>query len=163
MLPQFDDMLKTLVGEPSVSSLSPDIDRSNLAVIEHLANWAEGLGFETELQTLPDAPKKGNLIATLPANAAPEDGNDERGGLVLAGHTDTVPYDEDKWQSDPFTITENDGLLYGLGACDMKGFFPTALEAITPFLTAKRTAPITIIACGTSLSMPCGPRALMSM
>ena len=37
VLPQFDDMLKTLVGEPSVSSLSPDIDRSNLAVIEHLA------------------------------------------------------------------------------------------------------------------------------
>ena len=114
-------MLRTLVGEPSVSSLSPEIDRSNLRVLEHLANWLDGLGFKTDLQTLPDAPHKGNLVATR--------GSGE-GGLVLAGHTDTVPYDETKWQSDPFTVTEQDDRLYGLGTCDMKGFFPVALEAV---------------------------------
>ncbi len=81
-------MLSTLVGEPSVSSLSAEIDRSNLRVLEHLANWLDGLGFQTELLTLPDAPHKGNLVATI--------GGGE-GGLVLAGHTDTVPYDETKW------------------------------------------------------------------
>ena len=158
MLPKFNDMLTTLVAEPSVSSTTPEIDRSNLKVIEHLATWTESLGFETQLLPLPDAPHKANLIATLPANATSE-GN-ERGGLVLAGHTDTVPYDENKWQSDPFKVTDTDDKLYGLGACDMKGFFPVALEAAMAFLDKKRTAPITIVATSDEESSMAGARYL---
>ena len=88
MLPTFHEMLTQLVAEPSVSSTSPDIDRSNLRVIEHLANWLDGLGFQTEVMPLPNRPDKANLIATLGASV-----NDGLGGLVLAGHTDTVPFD----------------------------------------------------------------------
>lgn len=44
------------------------------------------------------------------------------GGLLLAGHTDTVPFDDGRWTRDPFTLTEHDGKLYGLGTADMKGF-----------------------------------------
>jgi len=77
VLPEFDEMLSTLVAEPSVSSTSADIDRSNLRVIEHLANWLDGLGFATELMPLPDAPHKANLVATL-------GDRDAGGGLVLA-------------------------------------------------------------------------------
>lgn len=157
MLPEFDTMLQTLVAEPSVSSLTAEIDRSNLAVLEHLATWAEDLGFETELQTLPHAPHKGNLIATLPATTA---GASDDEGLVLAGHTDTVPYDEGKWQTDPFKITEQGDKLYGLGACDMKGFFPVSLNAITTFLDKPRKAPITIIATSDEESSMAGARYL---
>ena len=28
-------------------------------------------------------------------------------GLVLSGHTDTVPYDEGRWKYDPFRVTES--------------------------------------------------------
>lgn len=156
-LPQFDEMLQTLVGEESVSSLKPEIDRTNLRVIEHLANWLDGLGFETEIQKLPDAEHKGNLIATLPATTA--DANDTS-GLVLAGHTDTVPYDDGKWQTDPFKITQQDDKLYGLGSCDMKGFFPVALNAITSFLDKPRHAPITVIATSDEESSMAGARYL---
>ncbi len=158
MLPEFDEMLTTLVAEPSVSSTTADIDRSNLRVVEHLANWLDGLGFATELMPLPDAPHKANLVATLPANS-PGAGTD--GGLVLAGHTDTVPFDENKWQTDPFTITEADNRLYGLGACDMKGFFPVALQAVSTFLKHKRSAPVTIVATSDEESSMAGARYLV--
>ncbi|NKC00269.1 MAG: acetylornithine deacetylase [Pseudomonadales bacterium] len=147
-------MLTTLVSEPSVSSTTPDIDRSNLRVIEHLANWLDDIGFDTELMTLPDNPKKANLIASFGPTL------DEGGGLVLAGHTDTVPYDESKWQTDPFTITERDDKLYGLGSCDMKGFFPVALEAVTTFLDQDLKAPITIVATSDEESSMAGARYL---
>ncbi|HCO61323.1 MAG TPA: acetylornithine deacetylase, partial [Porticoccaceae bacterium] len=55
-----------------------------------------------------------NLIATLGSGP---------GGLVLAGHTDTVPCDEGLWRQSPFELTERDNKLYGLGICDMKSFF----------------------------------------
>lgn len=49
------------------------------------------------------------------------------GGLLLAGHTDTVPFDDGRWTRDPFTLTEHDGKLYGLGTADMKGFLRLSL------------------------------------
>ena len=150
-LPPFDEMLTKLVAEPSVSSLTPDIDRSNLAVLEHLANWLDGLGFQTQLMPLPDAPHKANLVAKFGVGD---------GGLVLAGHTDTVPYDEAKWSSDPFAITEKDDKLYGLGSCDMKGFFPVALEAIETFLDQPLSAPITVVATSDEESSMAGARYL---
>jgi len=152
VLPEFDEMLTQLVSEPSVSSTQPDIDRSNLRVIEHLANWLVGLGFATELMPLPNAPHKANLIATL--------GSGE-GGLVLAGHTDTVPFDESKWQTDPFRVTAKDDNLYGLGTCDMKGFFPVALQAAQTFAGRKLSRPLTIVATSDEESSMAGARYLM--
>ena len=55
MLPKFVDMLNQLVAEPSISSTTAEIDRSNLRVVEHLANWLNDLGFATELMPLPRA------------------------------------------------------------------------------------------------------------
>lgn len=47
--------------------------------------------------------------------------------MLLAGHTDTVPFDDGRWTRDPFTLTEHDGKLYGLGTADMKGFLRLSL------------------------------------
>ena len=82
-------MLSQLVGAPSVSSTSADTDRSNMQVIEHLGNWLNDLGFRTKIMPLPGKLDKANLIATL--GPATRKG---KGGLVLACHTDTVPFDE---------------------------------------------------------------------
>ena len=149
-------MLSQLVGEPSVSSTSADIDRSNLRVIEHLGNWLNDLGFSTELMPLPGRPDKANLIAIL--GPAPREG---KGGLVLAGHTDTVPFDESLWQSDPFTLKDTDDVFYGLGSCDMKGFFPVALEAAATFAKGQLNAPLTIVATSDEESSMAGGRYLV--
>jgi acetylornithine deacetylase len=151
-LPKFQEMLTTLVGAPSVSCTCPDIDQSNLKVIEHLANWLDGMGFDTELMPMPDQPHKANLIARRGSGD---------GGLVLAGHTDTVPFDENLWQSDPFAITERDDRFYGLGTCDMKGFFPIALAAADRFADADLDRPLTIVATSDEESSMAGGRYLM--
>lgn len=148
--------MRTLIATPSVTCTDPAMDQGNLAVIEHLASWAETLGFRCEIMSV--APGKANLIATL---------GEGPGGLVFAGHTDTVPFDGAKWQSDPFTLTERDGRLFGLGTADMKGFFPLVLEAAEAAVAAVRRgetlkAPVIILAtCDEETSMA-GAKALVA-
>jgi acetylornithine deacetylase len=130
-------MIAALIAEPSMSAVSPQFDHSNRRVIDLLANWLDGLGFSIEIDPLVRQPNKANLIATLGRGA---------GGLVLAGHTDTVPYDLAAWRSDPFTLTERDGRLYGLGTSDMKAFFALAIEAARDLRASELSAPLIILA-----------------
>lgn len=145
------EMLKTLVGVPSVSCTDRERDQGNLGVLEHLGNWLGDLGFEVQLLPLPEKPGKGNLIAR---RGKGED------GLVLAGHTDTVPCDESLWRDDPFSLKERDGRFYGLGSCDMKGFFPLALAAAQRHVDSKFTRPLTIVATADEESSMDGARHL---
>jgi len=146
------DMLTELVAIPSMSSVSPEFDTGNRAVVERLAEWSEALGFTAEVLPLPGRPDKANLIATLGRG-------DE--GLVLAGHTDTVPCDEARWCYDPFTLTEAEGRLYGLGTCDMKGFFPLALEAARVLREHPPRQPLILVATADEESSMAGARALV--
>ena len=84
-VPPLMDLLRELIAAPSVSSVSPELDQGNLAVIDLLAGWLEDAGFAVEVAPIADCPGKANLIATLGTGP---------GGLVLSGHTDTVPYDQ---------------------------------------------------------------------
>ncbi len=129
--------LEKLINLPSISSATAALDMSNKAVIDHLAHQFEEFGFSCELIPCAADSSKFNLIATLGSGP---------GGLVLAGHTDTVPLDEKLWSVDPFRVTERDGKLYGLGITDMKGFFPIVMEAVKPLLDAKFREPIIVLA-----------------
>lgn len=142
--------LAQLVALPSVSCGVASWDMANLPVIELLANWFSDLGFNTQIMPLAQT-GKANLIATF--------GSGE-GGLVLAGHSDTVPYDANRWQSDPFQLTEKDGKLFGLGATDMKGFFPVIIEAVKPFLDKPFKHPLIVLATADEESSMNGARAL---
>jgi acetylornithine deacetylase len=150
--PRVVDMLKTLIEEPSVSCTRAALDQSNLAVIHHLAGWLEDLGFSVEVMPLPNNSAKANMIARLGS------GN---GGLVLAGHTDTVPCDESLWTCNPFELADRDDRFYGLGTCDMKGFFPLAIDAARNLSAAELSAPLTILATSDEESSMAGARALM--
>ncbi|MFT7411532.1 MAG: acetylornithine deacetylase, partial [Oleispira sp.] len=126
---QLISRFQQLIAAPSISSALPEYDSSNKAVIDMLAEWLTPLGFDCEIMSVPKERfgevDKYNLIATLGSGP---------GGLVLSGHTDTVPCNPERWSSDPFKLTERDGKLYGLGTCDMKGFFALAIEAIENIL-----------------------------
>jgi acetylornithine deacetylase len=136
-VPDLVPLLRTLVETPSVSSTDARIDQSNQPVVDHLASWLEDLGFGIEIIPLPDQPAKSNLVATLGSGP---------GGLVFAGHTDTVPCDPQLWHSDPFAMTERDDRFYGLGTCDMKGFFALAIEALRGIRAEDLKEPLIIIA-----------------
>ena len=60
------------------------------------------------------------------------------GGLVLSAHTDVVAVEGQRWNGDPFRLSERDGRLYGRGTADMKGFVAAVLAAIG---TGPRRAP----------------------
>jgi acetylornithine deacetylase len=147
---RYRDHLQQLVALPSVSCAVPEWDMSNQKVIDYLANCFADLGFTTRVLPLAQQGKS-NLIATLGTGD---------GGLVLAGHSDTVPYDAGRWQSDPFTLTEKDGKLYGLGATDMKGFFPVIIEAVKPYLDQTFKHPLIVLATADEESSMSGARAL---
>ena len=151
MPPDVRAMLAQLVAIPSISSASPDWDHSNEAVVNRLAEWLAPLGFRNEILPVPGMPGKYNLVATLGSGP---------GGLVLSGHTDTVPYDDQRWQSDPFRLTEKDDRLYGLGTCDMKGFFALAIEAAREAAQQPLKQPLIILATADEESSMNGARAL---
>ncbi|MCJ8318649.1 MAG: acetylornithine deacetylase [Colwellia sp.] len=136
-LPNFTDALKQLIASTSISSTQSSWDQGNKEVITILATWFEQLGFEVKIQPVPDTDNKFNMLAKL--------GSGE-GGLLLAGHSDTVPFDENRWSSDPHKIIEKDNKFFGLGTCDMKGFFAFILQACKGLSEKSLTKPLYVLA-----------------
>ena len=109
------EILARLVAFPTVSR------SSNLALVDWLEDYLKSHGLVTGRQWNEDRTKAG-----LFAHAGPW----QPGGVVLSGHSDVVPVDGQAWTSDPWTVTERDGRLYGRGTCDMKGFDALAIWAV---------------------------------
>lgn len=151
--PALLEMIDALISTPSVSSVSPEFDQSNRAVIELLANWLADLGWGVEILPVDDGSDKANLIATLGSGP---------GGLVLAGHTDTVPYDAGRWQHDPFRLTRENNRLYGLGTSDMKAFLALAIEAANRFEAGQFREPLILVATADEESSMAGAQTLVN-
>ena len=108
-------------------------DQSNLALIECIADHLRSLQVPLRL-TYDDDRRKANLFATLgPATA---------GGLVLSGHTDTVPWDGQDWTVDPLGAELRDARLYGRGSADMKGWIGLVVAQAKAWLQADLPHPI---------------------
>ncbi|MGE8361738.1 acetylornithine deacetylase [Pseudomonas sp.] len=148
-LPSLKDQFAALIAAPSVSCTQPALDQSNRQVIDLLATWLGDLGFSCEMQEI--TPGKFNLLATYGSGP---------GGLVLAGHSDTVPFDESLWASDPLKLTETDDRWVGLGVCDMKGFFPLVIEAVRTLIDQPFKQPLLVLATCDEESSMSGARAL---
>jgi acetylornithine deacetylase len=116
-------------------SFNTESQRSNLELIQFCRDYLAGLGVESRLAPSADG-QKANLYATI--------GPKVEGGVILSGHTDVVPVAGQDWSSDPWTLTERYGKLYGRGACDMKGFDAIALALVPEMLAAPLKRPIHI-------------------
>ena len=121
------EMIDKLVSFDTVSR------HSNLPLIEFVEGYLQSHGVETTRVPNEDGTKS-NLYATVGPMAP--------GGVVLSGHTDVVPVDGQAWDTDPFTLTERDGKLFGRGACDMKSFSAIALALAPEMLRATMKRPI---------------------
>lgn len=148
--------LSTLIGHRTISSDNPNLDCGNRAAVEDLADRLEQAGFACTITPMPDRDDKVNLVARLGA----DDPTGEH-GLVFAGHIDTVPYDDNGWHSDPFSLTERDGRLYGLGTCDMKGFIAIAAAVASEYAAQKLAAPVSLLVSADEECGMDGARALL--
>jgi len=93
----------------------------NMNLIEFVRDILAQNGIQSTLLQ-DETGKKANLYATV--------GPADCGGVMLSGHTDVVPVDGQNWTKDPFRLTEENGLLYGRGTADMKGFDACAITAM---------------------------------
>lgn len=121
------EMIQRLIAFDTVSR------NSNLQLIHYVRDYLAGLGVQSTLVESPDG-NKANLFATV--------GPQVEGGVVLSGHTDVVPVDGQPWDTDPFTVVEKEGRLYGRGTCDMKAFSAVALAMVPDMLAAGLKRPI---------------------
>jgi len=121
------EILQALVGFDTTSR------GSNLALIEWVEAYLDRHGVPHRRAPSADGAKS-NLLATV--------GPMVDGGVVLSGHTDVVPVDGQAWTSDPFTLAERGGRLYGRGTCDMKGFLALALAAVPQLIAAAPKRPV---------------------
>lgn len=117
------DILARLVGFQTLSK------KSNLALIAWVEAYLSHHGVSAERIESDDG-ERTNLLARI--------GPAVEGGVVLSGQTDVVPVEGQTWQSDPFTLTERDGRLFGRGSCDMKGFIACALAALPAWCELAR-------------------------
>ncbi len=109
------ELMTKLISFPTVSR------DSNIPLIDWVAEYLASHGIESHRYIDPDQPKH-----ALFAHVGPW----KEGAIVLSGHTDVVPVDGQPWDTDPFTVVENDGKYYGRGTCDMKGFDALAIWAL---------------------------------
>jgi acetylornithine deacetylase len=121
------ELLGKLIAFPTISS------DSNLELIDFAAQRLEALGATVRVSP-DDTGHKANLFATL--------GPETDGGIVLSGHSDVVPVAGQDWTSDPFLMREEDGRLFGRGACDMKGFIAASLAMAEHYAALPLVKPV---------------------
>ncbi|MFJ5369343.1 acetylornithine deacetylase [Bosea sp. CER48] len=121
------EMLARLVAFDTIS------DKSNLPLIDFVEGYLTSWGVPSV--RFPNAAgDKAALFATV--------GPQDRGGIVLSGHTDVVPVAGQAWSRDPFTLHVENGRAYGRGAVDMKAFLALGLALVPDFLAAGLRTPI---------------------
>ena len=101
---------------------------SNLPLIETVADHLRSLNVPLRL-TYDTHKRKANLFATLGAGKP-------GAGIVLSGHTDTVPWDGQTWTVDPLSAEVRDGRLYGRGSADMKSYIGIVVAQTKAWLEA---------------------------
>ena len=120
-------ILEKLISFDTVSS------NSNLEIISYCEKILKDAGAETTLIKNTEE-TKANLFATI--------GPVDKPGIILSGHTDVVPVTNQKWQTNPFKLTEIDNKLYGRGTADMKSFVACALYAASKASSMNLKTPL---------------------
>ncbi|NYI70906.1 acetylornithine deacetylase [Naumannella cuiyingiana] len=131
-----DNTPRSLPWIERLVSLDTTSRDSNLPLIETVSAEFRRHGIEPHVFPNADG-SKANLVATVPA----ADGTTS-GGVVLSGHTDVVPVDDQDWDSDPFVPEVRDGRVYGRGTADMKSFTAVGLTYLPEMVAAELREPI---------------------
>jgi acetylornithine deacetylase/succinyl-diaminopimelate desuccinylase-like protein len=135
--PWFDE-LSELVRIPSVSADPAHADDVKSAA-EWLAAFVRGGGGEAEVVPTETQPL---ILGDLRAS------NGSAPTVLVYGHVDVQPPDPlELWESDPFSLEERDGWLYGRGVADDKGQLYVLVKAAAE-LAASGELPVNVrVAC----------------
>lgn len=127
--PSAKEILAKLVSFDTVSH------KTNIPMAEWIRDYLKDQGVAATMLPADDGIHT-NLYATI--------GPEGVSGVALSGHMDVVPVVGQDWETDPFTMVERDGKLYGRGTTDMKGYLACVLAAVPDFKRRKLSVPIHI-------------------
>jgi nonspecific dipeptidase len=134
--------LAEVVAIPGVSAepaRRPDVERT----VKWVQSWCDRLGAETRLERLGDQSPGLPLPPVLLASFGDPKADPSKPVLCVYGHLDVQPaYKTDGWDTEPFTLTEKDGVLFGRGASDDKGPVVAWLCAIEALQALGRELPV---------------------
>ncbi|MET0154270.1 MAG: M20 family metallopeptidase [Candidatus Binatia bacterium] len=126
------DLTRRLIACDTTSALS------NVAAIDLLSDRLDSLGFVTRRQSWETG---GVVKANLVAFAGPP----QPGGLMISGHTDTVPWQgQAGWMRDALVLEVGDERIYGRGSSDMKAFLAQAVIAAGEVGVARLSRPLVL-------------------
>ncbi|MBN3561442.1 acetylornithine deacetylase [Aliamphritea spongicola] len=114
---------------------------SNLELMAYVQSYLNEQGVQSQL-IYDEAGGKANLYATVAGSAANNAEVAAKAGVMLSGHTDTVPVTGQNWTCDPYQLSETDGRYYGRGTSDMKTFIASALAAVPAMQAADLQVPV---------------------
>jgi acetylornithine deacetylase len=112
---------------------------SNLPLAGFLCDYLDRPGVRIARNPSADGAKT-NVVAWI----GPEPAGDRR-GLVLSGHMDVVPAEEEGWRSDPFSLADEGERWVARGACDMKGFLALAANLMAEARPERLRAPLVLV------------------
>lgn len=124
------EILAKLVSFDTTSS------KTNIPCAEWIRDYLSVHGIESTMLRAPDG-IHANLFATIGSGGGP--------GIGLSGHMDVVPVTDQPWDTDPFTMIERDGKLYGRGTTDMKGYLACMLAVAPELKRAKLNQPVHLV------------------
>ena len=125
------DLTQKLIRIPT---LNPP-GNNYLEICEFLKKRMEKNGFETKLIRAYDTPGDSNKFPRWNLVSF-KDGVNKGNTIHFNGHTDVVETGND-WSVDPFEGKYIDGLIYGRGACDMKGGIAASIIAVECFVAVS--------------------------
>lgn len=120
------EILRSLIGFDTTSR------DSNLPLVEWVESYLKQYGISSERVVSEDG-RKANMLATI---------GDGTHGILLSGHTDVVPVDDQVWDTAPFTLTVKGNQLFGRGTSDMKSFLACCLAFVPQWKSASLTRPV---------------------
>ena len=121
------EILNNLISYPTVSR------DANINLIDYIAELISCDNVKPVIIKNKEK-SKANLFASI--------GPKNNEGVMLSGHTDVVPIDGQDWTKPPFECTYENGLYYGRGTADMKGFVACAVNAFIKAKQLKLTNPL---------------------
>jgi acetylornithine deacetylase len=129
---ELHEVTRRLIGFDTVST------RSNAEAMAYLADCLDRPGVRVALQRFDwDGIEGVNLLASA--------GPPEPDGLVICGHVDTVPFDDQPgWTRDALAFEVDDTAAYGRGVSDMKGFVAQCVTTVSALDAARLARPVVL-------------------
>jgi acetylornithine deacetylase len=126
---KIEKLISKLISYKTIS------EYENISLLNFISKYLENYDISSKI--INKTENRANLYARL--------GPDVSGGIMFSGHTDVVPVEGQKWNSNPFLLKESGERLYGRGTSDMKSFIAVVLSLVPKIVKLDLKRPIDLM------------------